>query len=426
MPFPEFNATDTVYGHQPQVEQTYSRLPYILAYQELQAWKAKPLVRKLLGKDKWQPNEGATVKRTEYFSNAPTKLQLRQPNKMFQANPKVDVIGTRRHYNEATPVWQEFHSAEFDWQPSFVEKFPDTVKRSFQAMTDAIATYDEQFFLGEIFHQTPRVYVAGQGWLSTVPRDSSTADVKTADWIKANVVGKASEASILDFMQIYSEMHDNDKIPNFSGSDFNEGAPTAGGTFAMLCSTEFMLNMTFDSYLKERRMLNTDLVGDVWSKAPFGLYTWRNWVMPLRWRNDGTMAAPEITEGDDNAFNKGETVANPAYKRMDADGSPWEAIIIMGKGVGEAGQVGPPPEAFTGSSPSGTILTMDWNSKIRLNQNFLVDTVVDDTGTIAKAINPGGRKARYEATWSGLYTPRQRRAACIYFYKRKLGTTVNA
>jgi len=419
MPQP-FNAIDVTYGHTPQAEVQFSKLPYILAKKELKSWKSTPLVRKLLGKAKWQPNEGATVMRTEYSTPSPVQRQMPKPNKMFQSEPNFDVIGTRRFYNEATPGWKGFHSAEFYWQNSFVEKFPDSIKDAFDDIMNKQKIYDETYLLSELYFQAPRVYIAGQGFISVKPSSAMDQTVKTPDWVQAQVVGKAREAQITDFMQIASQMHDNEGIPFFQGKDYDESSPVPGGTFALLCSTEFMLNLTFDQHLTQNRMLNTDLVGDVWKKTPFGMYTWKTWRTPFRFQIDGTTVAPEITESAADAFNLNETVPNPLYTSMLNDGSPYEVAIILGPGAGEALEVGPPPSEFTNSSVSSKITAIDWNGKIKMNDLFLVPTVGDD-GVATVAINPMGLRRRYESLLSVGYVPRQRRAVTLYFYKRKLG-----
>lgn len=417
-----FNAIDVTYGHTPQPEVQFSRLPYILAKKELAYWKSKPLVRGLLGKADWQPNEGATVMRTEYSTPSPIQRQMPKPNRMFQAEPKVDIIGNRRHWNEATPGWHSFHSSEFYWQNSYVEKFPTSIKDAFNDIMEKQKVYDETYLLAELYHQSPRVYIAGFGWLpgGIQPASAMDANVKTADWFTGAIKPRVKEASITDFLTIVSQMHDNDRIPFFSGSDYNENQPTGGGTLAMLCSTEFMLNFTFDQFLKENRMLNTDLVGDIWKKAPFGMYQWKNWCMPFRFTNDGTQVAPEITEGDASAYNRYQTVANPLYTGMGADASPYECAIILGKGPGDTLSVGPPPSEFTNSSVSSKITAMDWNGKVKMNDLFLVNVPGDD-GVDIQAINPGGLRRRYESTLAVGFVPRERRAITLYFFKRKLG-----
>jgi hypothetical protein len=417
---PDFNMIDGAYGHTPQAEIIGSRLPYYLAAKELETIKKMPLVRKLFGKTKWSPNEGATKLRTEIISKSPVRRQLPNPNKLLTQEPKVDVIGQRRFFTEAEPVWQEFHSSTFRWQNSFVDKIPVTIDRARADMTEKIMTFGEQYAVAQLWGHCPSVYVAGYGWVaSPVGTDFSDPACKPTDWVKAQLIANAKEASVVDFMKIASEMHDNRGIPFFAGKDFNETDPTNyGGRFALLCSTEFALQMTFDPYVVAKKALDVDLVGDRWKTAPFSFYNWRTWQMPLRYAQDGTLPEPEISEMSDDAFNKGETIPNPGYTKIDQ--APWECAIILGKGAGEMMEVGPPPSAFTGGSPTGALLSMDWNGKLVLNKNFLVDTV-DNLGNVKQALNPGARQARFEATLSDGFVPLQRRAIAFYFFKRKLG-----
>lgn len=410
----EYNAIDVPYNHLVQGETLGSRLPYYLAYQDLQAWKAGPLVRKLLGKPvKWSSNEGSKVLRNEYFTPSPIRRQIPLPNDVW-TDPNVDLIGHRRFSLECTPRWQDMHSDLFDWSNTFIEKFPTKVEDIRKDMQDKNVLFEEQFLMGQLWHMCPRVFVAGNGWVDVAP--DATGATKNAAWVQGKLV-PAKEGSITELMSIGIEMRNNRGVGYFEGKDYDENMKS-GGTFALLCSDEFRLAATFDPYVQAARPLNMNLIGDTWREAPFGMYTWRNLRYPIRYAEAGTLPEPEMTEANANAYNKGQTVSNPLYTGLIE--APLEVAIILGKNSGAPLDMGPPPAFFSGPKVSGAILGMSWNGKVEVNKNILVEKFNQD-GTVSQAINPGGRKARFESTLTMGFVPKELRAIGAYVYRRRIG-----
>lgn len=412
----DYNPIDGSIAHSPIFSDDVSLLPYVLAWRDLEYLKNKPLIRKLLGRFPWSSNEQAIKVRRESISPSPIKRQIPAPNNALDGSvPKVDTINVRRMVTEAVPYRHRFESATFRWQESYNQKFPKNIMKCRDDIMDKESIFDEQYNLGQIWYNCLNIYVAGVGWInSNAAADNS---IKSADWVATNITQRAGVSSTEDFLNIACEMHDNQRVRFFSGSDYNQEG-IAGGTYALLASSEFQLQRTFDTFLGNNRPLNANIVGDLWKDTPFGMYTWKTWSMPFRFKQDGTMVAPEITEAGPDAPNKGETVPNPDYTSRAV--SQWEIALILGKDVGDTIEFGPPPSEFAGNSATKTLLTMDWNGKVRMNGLFLVEAPNED-GNMVQTINPGGYLQRFEAEVIGGYCPVQRRAAVAYAYKRKLG-----
>jgi len=410
-------------GHTPVYENNYSRFDYWLAYKEYEYMKWQPIVRQLLGKFRWKENEGAAKLRREIESPSPIKSQIPNPNKLLDGSPpSVDIINTNRFWVETEPVQKRFHSPRFQFRHSFIEKVPSNIKRIRENIQKRVISYDEQYLLGELYHHAPRFYVAGYGYVDA-PSGPTSNSAKTSDWVVQQLIANAMEPSIMDLGKIAIDMHDNQDIPYFMGKDFDPKNPIAGGTFAMLGCSEFMLNLGLDPFLLGNKDHNIDVVGDCWKRTPFGFYTWRTWRKPFRFKQDGTMANLQIKEDAADAPNKGETVPDPQYTLL--VNSPYECVPIIGKGVGDALELGPPPSEFRNGEVSEDILKMDWNGKVKSNALLLTPSV-DEDGNNTMLINPGGRERQLEADWVGGFAPVQRRAITWYFFKRRLGPVASA
>ncbi len=397
---------------------------YQFFFAVLQAEKRKRwnVWAKNIGKVKWTPNHGDTMKGIRK-EPSPRLRQFAFPQ-LISAQATKDINQVREITFTAQVKHQKFETPIFQFLSSFQDFMKDHVEAHVTDLEEKKIIFEECFYRGYIFHQSPYMYIAGKAGekiIAAPQGDGNSAGTsgKTTAFLAAQqaLVGGNSgpgNLSLLDINLLATIMENDLRIPPFSGGGQPKDDATPGDMFRLILSTEAWNQFPFDPFLKENRAIDLNIVTAGLRGNFFGRVTCQFEDTPLRMLADGTFPAPEITEINPDRENYGESVANPAYTH-----APFEFAFMMGPQGYKAIDVGPPPKAFAnGEMPKG-FGSMFWNGETILTTDINIPCV-DQDGNTTWETNAYGEYVRAisHATY-GIIGHQKRNVVPVLFRRRR-------
>ena len=250
-------------------------------------------------------------------------------------------------------------------------------------------------------------------------RDGSTG--KSTAWLQANMpnIGAPGNLSLETINTLVTVAEVDQRIPPFKGSGM--AAPDNGplqDKYCLVMDSEAWNQFMFDPFLLANKNCDLNIITEGFRGNLFGRVTCKLEDMPLRIANDGTFAAPESREVNPDAYNFGESVANPDYIV-----APRGVALLYGKNDGyKSISVGPPPRAFSGSGMPNGFGKMFWNGEVIISKNLVVPCVDEnDPAIITYEANVYGEYLKMFSQITLGCMPQQRRNVIPIIYNRLRG-----
>lgn len=361
----------------------FNKLDFYLATLEAQYYPKWQLFNKLFGSIKWQANQGNVMKGVR-AEHSPIGRQMFFPNNITSA-PKKDVHEVREVTEEARIKRHLYESPQFAFLPSFTDFRREQIPFAVDDLTMQISVADDQFARSTIFHRSPYVYISGKGSVAagafagneivSAPvgdgsDDGSTA--KTTAWLQeaasyvGNNLGNLGFKAIKKVATIFGE----DIRAPFFEAGANQPVPNEvlKGKYLLVGSNEAFEYLSFDDFVLANKEITRDVLNAEFNGTIGSRVVWKSERFPLRMKADGTFPAPEVREGDANAYNKGEPVPNPDYVN-----APYEWAFLIGGGAYKMIKVGPPPKEFASPMSEEKFRKLNWNGEVKITSDILIN-----------------------------------------------------
>lgn len=414
-------------GWNQQQINIYNSLSYYLAKKQVDRRKWYPTWGRFLGKVKWSPNMGDTM-RTVVTEPSPHIRQFAFPNAIATAAPKKDVIDIRERKFDELVYRHRFESLVLDFLPDFRD-FMSHVNDNSKDIMEKEERFEDIFYRGKIFHNSPFV------WIPNNP--AAGGELVNTDQGNGNALGTSGKTTLL-LQQIVSQIgnpgylsmeslnklitvaeNDVGNLP-FTGSDVPKEDVGMANKYVLVCSSEAFNQFSLDPFLLSHKNCQLDIINGRFQGSLFGRLTTIIERYPLRMKADGTFPAPEIRELNPAIENVQETIPNPTYVSLDgATGCPYEVAFLVGAEGYDVIDVGPPPNAFTGNSAPTGFKGMFWNGEIKLTKDFLVPCLQDDNTTVMQTNNYGEKLMFISQVTYGMRGYQKRNIIPIIFARKR-------
>ena len=358
----------------------FNKLDYYFALLQHRFFPKWNVFDKLFGSIPWQPNQGDTLRGVRP-NPSPVGTQEFFPNPMTSA-PNKDVHEVKESTEDEVLYRHLYESPYFHFLPSFQDFRRDQVQFATKDLTSHISLGHDRFIRSKIFHKSPQVFICGKGLangeaeLVTAPRgngnSAGTAAKSTAwrQWAASQVANDVNGTlNYLKTAQLTGLFSDDLMIPHWEG--MANGGPKdneiISGKYLMIGSNEAWSTFTYDQHILSYKPDGMNLLNSTFKGILHSDLVWKSHRYPLRMDEDGLFPAPEIEAIGD--YNAGETVPNPDYIN-----APFEWSFLFGADSYSTISIGTPPGEFNSTSMSEARFNkLNWNGKVRLTDNLLVN-----------------------------------------------------
>lgn len=407
-------------GWDEQAINLYNKLDFYLAAMQVKRRKTWTIWNKFLGKTRWQQNMGDQM-RLVRKEPSPHMRQMAFPNAIASGTFKKDVVDVREVVVNAAVNWQAFESPVLNFLPDFRDFMKDHVKAHGTDIMEKMERFEDVYYRGNIFHQSPYVWCPGAAYpLVAAPMgdgNSAGTSGKTTAFLTALFPTITENLTFLSLNQLVTAAETDLRIPAFSGSGLPTDNAGMADKFVLVCSSEAWNQFTFDPWLQNMKSDSLNIVTDGFKGSIFGKITCKLEDMPIRFAADGTLPTPEVREVGADAYNKGESIPNPLY--TDPANAPYEVAFLIGADAYDAIPVGPPPSAFASNGAAAPGFgKMFWNGEVEITKNFLVPCL-NDAGETVYETNMYGDRLKFISRATYGIVGRQKRNIIPIIFKRK-------
>jgi hypothetical protein len=425
---PQIPAIDqNICGAWTEVDRSmYNTLPYYFMEAKTQMRARFATWSKILTNSvTWTPGQSSTLKQVA-VEPSPLLRQFTSANTLTET-PKADVHILRERTATAQLKWQDFFTPHFYFEPSFSTFMRQSIGPNMENLTKQISMFEEQFYRSAIWNWSPYMYIAGIG---LVDAPQGETDGKPDGWIQAQLTALAGSGDgTLSFKNIFKALsvfeeevggtpYEGTGLPGGENSPLNE-------KFCLVLSNEAWNSLVDDTWLKENRPLNMNIVnqgfkGEFWSKTVCKVERY-----PIRIQADNnfvpTYNAPEVTALNPDRDDYGRTYPNPLYSKI--ANSQFEVAWLVGGSSYSRIKPGSPPADFNKALDGQA---MNWSGMPFMTKNFLVPCV-DSAGTTYRDTNSFGRYLRIQANLAaGIIGINKFNVMPILFKRKSNLTTIGA
>lgn len=288
-----------------------------------------------------------------------------------------------------------------------------------------------------IFHGSPFIWICGrndgQPELTTAPYWTSPtiSRAKTTAYLQSIIPKIGSSLDARNFKKLGIVLDSDLRAMPFSGKKLPDGTDGSGLTqkFCMVCSSEVWFGLTDDApspsgieqnYVLANRKLDLDVVTAGFRGSLWGMWTTKHECKEMRIALDGTIPAPDTVEEGPTAYDRGDTVPNPAWVN-----APIGVAWAVGRNTWKTKRVGPPPKHFN-SNMNGMTMNqfngLDWSGKVHMTRNLLIART--DNGATVMDTNKYGDKLQLISRVTMGIAPLKRRNLVPVLYRRsRISTT---
>jgi len=363
----------------------YNSLSYYFAKMQINTKKFWPSWNRLLGRAKWTPNMGSTMRGVSKVPS-PNIRQFAFPTRIHTAAPKKDVIDVREITEDVYVYRHRFESPIFHFIPNFTDFMKDHIAPHSTDIAEKQIRFADVYARGRIFHESPNVFLPGAaaGELVAGPvavgddalatneyQASSTG--KSMTWLQEILpdIGSPGNLTFSSLNSALSILEDSLRVLPFQGSSLPKDDQGLMGKYCLVCSGEAWNQFTYDPWMLQNKPLDMNIVQNGWKGSFFGRITTKLEDLPLRISNDGTFPIPEARGGNADSYDYQDTVVNSAYNN-----APYEVAFLVGDVGYDAIDVGPPPAPFAGNGLPNGFGKMQWNGELILSKNLLIRSQV--------------------------------------------------
>lgn len=410
-----------------QDQNTYQKYPYYLEIANAEKRARQSVWPQLLNETvRWTPNMSSTM-RMVMTEESPLLRQEARPN-TIQSSPLTDIATVSERTTEAVLHWQRFVSPNMRFLPTFQDFVKEQLVPTRKAVEKFRDWFEESYYRTYIWDYSPRVFVAGYGLVDVPVGRSGTTSNKTAAVLSAlaNLVPSDGYLTYQHLFDITNVAETEIGMTPYEGSGLPGGENSGlDQKFCLVQSPESFRQFVNDPWVKENRVLTTDIVNKPYKGPVHGTLMSRLEQLPVRWSQDSggaiTLPAPEIRTADNNQGELNRTRPNPSYAKL--KNAQFELAFLVGGSHYKRIQTGPPPEFFSGATGDPQKLAgMNWNGLIYANKMFLTPEA-DSNGTPVWDVNSFGHYMRWQGELAlGIIGPNAFNILPI-LYRRRLGTT---
>ena len=412
-------------GWSPQQTNLYNNLSYFLAKLQVDKRKTFPTHSKMVGKIPWKANEGL-IMRGIRKEPSPNLRQFAFPAKLT-GTPRKDVVDVREMKVEVEVSRHRFESPVMNYLPDFRDFMTDHVKAHGEDIEEKKIRYEDLFVRGNIFHQSPYVWLADRvgGSLVAAPMgDGNVAGTtgKTTAWLAAQLpqLGNPGGLTLNTINAALTAMEvDLRVLPYQGGGQVAENGPLAD-KFCLIHNTESWNQFIYDPFLLANKSIDLNIITEGFRGSLFGRVVSKLEDLPLYLKADGTFPAPEVREVNPDAYNFGESLPNSVY--TDIATSPYGVAFLYGREGYKSLSVGPPPKAFAGNGMPDGFGKMFWNGEIMITKNIILPCVDEnDSNVITYEANVYGEYLKFISQITLGLLGQQKRNVLPIIYKRQRG-----
>jgi hypothetical protein len=364
----------------PENVDKFNKLPFYLVMNEVKKFPIYKTWDVLFGKQKWTPNMGS-IMRGVRPENSPIGDTFVYPQNITGV-PNKNVFETLESTEEARVKLHRFESRPFHFLPSFQDFRENQLQFNHDDIIRQIALYNERFIRGMVFYRSPIGYICGNNgsasnrlgvnnFVTGLPTNDPASNIPGTGKVTGfmqEVAGSIGSGLTLRCVYNACQVFDEDvRAPYFEGTvNTPRENELVKGKYVLICGSEIWRSFFLDPLVNQLKSIYLDLLFDGFKGSLFGQVTVKPEKFPIRFADDGTFQAPEIT---DNATNK--TRPNPLYTSLTA--SPYEVAFLVGAEAWKTISVGPPPREFTGKSmASEKFYSLKWSGEVQMTDQVLM------------------------------------------------------
>jgi len=374
---PSLDNTSTDFTEQDK--NLFNKLDFYFATVQVRRGRFWKTYSRLGGSIPWRQNQGQEIRGIRTHGS-PTLRQEFRPRTVNEGSALTDVHDTRETPRAAQVHRHKFESPIFNWLPAFQDFMKDHIGPNMRTLADQLEIANEQFIRTNLFDFAQHLWIADSigpdGELITAPIGSASKTVgHRQQWLAwlgqpGNLTFNALAKAGVSFLEDVGAYPFVEGPPSFNSDELTD-------KIVLITSKEAWTNLAFDDYRLDNKTDQLNVVTQGMSGSVLGMFKTMTERYPLRMGTDGLFPAPESRIViHENTSEVGELIPNPDYIN-----APYEFAFIIGADSFDAINIGPPPAPFAAKKMNADQFhAMRWNGEVRLTDQIVVPTEVDDPG----------------------------------------------